>query len=80
MFCFLLQRYDRRANCTFVTQILGRIGLLTLHLKIAESLKLIETAFCKTGILTILLDTESTLFPVLMDLTELFDCHVCHTR
>ena len=26
----------------------------------------------------VLPDTESDLLPVLMNLTELFDCHVCH--
>ena len=41
---------------------------------------IIETALFKAGVLTILLYTESALLPLLMELTELFNCHVCHTR
>ncbi|MBQ7686850.1 MAG: hypothetical protein IJT28_06420, partial [Bacteroidaceae bacterium] len=28
----------------------------------------------------ILLDAESAVLPLVIDLTELFDCHVCHIR
>ena len=41
---------------------------------------IIETAFGKTGVLTILLDAESAVLPLVIDLTELLDCHVCHIR
>lgn len=41
---------------------------------------IIETAFCNASVLAILLYAKPTLLPVLMDLTELFDCHVWYTR
>ena len=36
---------------------------------------IIETALCKADVLTILLDTEPALLPVIANLAELFDCH-----
>ena len=43
-------------------------------------LPIIETTLTDSRVLTILLDAESTLLPLVIDLTELFDCHVCHIR
>ena len=43
-------------------------------------LHVVIKALFKIGVLTILLYAESALLPLLMELTELFNCHVCHTR